>query len=234
MNDRVFWETVRNTLYFTIVFVPLNIIATLGLAMLLKEKIAGVSFFRTAIFTPVVTSIVVWAIVWKYIFQTDNGLVNSVLKFFDIVGPAWLYDLKLTMPVIILISLLKSLGFNMVIFLAALKDVPAIYYEAAELDGANRWQQMRHVTLPMITPSIFMVFIITVIASLKVFSQIHVVTQGGPGTSTYVFVYYIYQSAFRMYEFGYASAISYILFILIMALTMLQWHVRKNWVHYES
>ncbi|MCY9698178.1 carbohydrate ABC transporter permease [Paenibacillus alginolyticus] len=233
-EDPVFWDTVWNSFYFTIVFVPLNIIVTLGLALLLKEKIRGINFFRTAIFTPVVTSVVVWAVVWKYIFQTDNGLINSILKLFGITGPAWLYDLSLAMPVIIFVTLLKGLGINMVIFLAALNEVPQMYYEAAQIDGASRWKVFRNVTLPLITPSVFLVVIITMIGSLKVFGQIYVLTGGGPGTSTYVFVYYIYSLAFKEYEFGYASAIAYIMFIIILILTMIQWNVRRKWVHHEQ
>lgn len=233
-KDPVFWDTVWNSLYFTAVFVPLNLALTLGLALLLKENMRGMGFFRTSLFTPVVTSVVVWAIVWKYIFQTENGLVNSILKQLGIQGPAWLYDMALAMPVIILVTLLKSLGMNMVIFLAALSEVPRMYYEAATIDGASRWSTFRHITLPMIAPSLFLVMIITMIGSLKVFAQIYVITGGGPGTSTYVFVYYIYEQAFKLYEFGYASAISYILFFIIFLLTLLQWKVRSKWVHYEQ
>ncbi|MFC4776581.1 carbohydrate ABC transporter permease [Paenibacillus sp. GCM10023252] len=233
-EDPVFWETVTNTLYFTVGLVPLNIIITLGLALLLKDRIFGISFFRTAIFTPVVTSVVVWAIIWKYIFQTDNGLINTVLKLFGAEGPAWLYDMELAMPVVILVTLLKGLGMNMVIFLAALNDVPTMYYEAAKIDGASRWKTFTNVTLPLITPSVFLVLIITMIGSLKVFGQIYVMTGGGPGTSTYVFVYYIYEQAFKMYEFGYASAVAFILFAIILVLTLLQWTVRKRWVHHEQ
>ncbi|NOU96707.1 ABC transporter permease subunit [Paenibacillus sp. LMG 31456] len=233
-GDSVFWDTVWNSFYFSIVFVPLNIVLTLALALLLKDRILGVGFFRTAIFTPVVTSIVVWATVWKYIFQTDNGLVNSILRIFGITGPAWLYDLSLAMPTVIIITLLKGLGINMVIFLAALNDVPPMYYEAAKIDGAGRWKTFFNVTLPLITPSVFMVLIITMIGSLKVFGQIYVLTGGGPGTSTYVFVYYIYEQAFKMYEFGYASAVAFILFFIIFVLTVMQWGIRRRWVHHEQ
>ncbi|MCR8635456.1 carbohydrate ABC transporter permease [Paenibacillus radicis (ex Xue et al. 2023)] len=233
-GDSVFWATVWNSFYFSIVFVPLNIVLTLALALLLKERILGVGFFRTAIFTPVVTSIVVWATVWKYIFQTDNGLVNSILRIFGLTGPAWLYDLSLAMPTVIIITLLKGLGINMVIFLAALNDVPPMYYEAAKIDGAGRWKTFFNVTLPLITPSVFMVLVITMIGSLKVFGQIYVLTGGGPGTSTYVFVYYIYEQAFKMYEFGYASAVAFILFFIIFVLTVMQWGIRRKWVHHEQ
>lgn len=233
-DDPVFWETVGNTLYFSAGLVPLNMMMALGLALLLKNNIPGIGFFRTALFTPVVTSLVVWAIVFKYIFATEAGMVNQVLKMIGITGPAWLYNLELAMPVVIVVSVLKNVGMNMVIFLAALHDVPKMYYEAASLDGASKWKTFTNVTLPMISPSVFLALILTLIGSLKVFGQIYVMTGGGPGTSTYVLVYYIYQQAFKMYEFGYASAIAFILFFLVLVLTLVQWSVRKRWVHHEQ
>lgn len=233
-DDPVFWETVGNTLYFSAGLVPLNLSLALGLALLLKKKLPGIDFFRTALFTPVVTSLVVWSIVFKYIFATDAGLINQVLRILGLEGPAWLYHLELTMPVVIVVSVLKNVGLNMVIFLAALHDVPKMYYEAASLDGASRWKTLTNVTLPLISPSVFLALILTLIGSLKVFGQIYVMTGGGPGTSTYVLVYYIYQQAFKLYEFGYASAIAFILFFIVFLLTLLQWSVRKRWVHHEE
>jgi multiple sugar transport system permease protein len=233
-EDPVFWETVGNTLYFSAGLVPLNLIMALGLALLLKNKIPGIGFFRTAIFTPVVTSLVVWAIVFKYIFATEAGMINQLLRLLGVEGPAWLYNMELAMPVVIVVSVLKNVGLNMVIFLAALHDVPKMYYEAAELDGASRRQMLTNVTLPMISPSVFLALMLTLIGSLKVFGQIYVMTGGGPGTSTYVLVYYIYQQAFKMYELGYASAIAFILFFIVLVLTLVQWSVRKRWVHHEQ
>lgn len=234
VDDPVFWETVGNTLYFSAGLVPLNLILALSLALLLSKNIPGIGFFRTAIFTPVVTSIVVWAIVFKYIFATDAGMVNQILRLFNIDGPAWLYHMELTMPVVIVVSVLKNVGLNMVIFLAALSDVPRMYYEAAKIDGASKWKSFINVTIPMISPAIFLALILTLIGSLKVFGQIYVMTGGGPGTSTYVLVFYIYQQAFRLYEFGYASAIAFVLFIIIFVLTIIQWNIRKRWVHHEQ
>ncbi|HZG78966.1 MAG TPA: sugar ABC transporter permease [Paenibacillus sp.] len=233
-EDPVFWETVGNTLYFSAGLVPLNLMLALGLALLLKNNLPGIGFFRTAIFTPVVTSLVVWSIVFKYIFATDAGMVNQLLRLFGVEGLPWLYHMELTMPVVIVVSVLKNVGLNMVIFLAALHDVPKMYYEAANLDGASRWQTLRNVTLPLISPSVFLALILTLIGSLKVFGQIYVMTGGGPGTSTHVLVYYIYQQAFRLYEFGYASAIAFILFFMVFILTLVQWNVRKRWVHHEQ
>ncbi len=233
-NDTVFVKTIWNTLYFTVLLVPFNVIITLALALLLQKAIPGIGLFRTVIFTPVVTSFVVWAIVWKYILQTKNGLINSLLEMVGVHGPAWLYTTALAIPIVAMVTLIKGLGINMAIFLAALNDVPKMYYEAASIEGASKFQQFRNVTLPLITPSLFLVITITMIGSMKVFAQIHVMTGGGPGTSTYVFVYYIYEQAFKYFNFGYASAVSFILFFIILALTIVQWLGRRRWVHYED
>ncbi|OMF37123.1 sugar ABC transporter permease [Paenibacillus sp. FSL H8-0548] len=233
-EDPLFWKSVGQTLYFSAGLIPLNLCLALGLALLLNRKIPGIGLFRTAIFTPVVTSIVVWAIAWKYIFATDYGLINELLKLLHIEGPAWLYNFQLAMPVVIIVSVLKNVGLNMVIFLAALQDVPKMYYEAAKIDGASKYKMFTNVTMPMISPSLFLAMILTLIGSLKVFSQIQVMTDGGPGTSTYVLVYYIYQQAFKIFDFGYASAIAFILFFLVLVLTIVQWNLRKRWVHHEE
>ncbi|MFC4103421.1 carbohydrate ABC transporter permease [Paenibacillus xanthanilyticus] len=233
-EDPLFWTSIGNTLYFSAGLIPLNLLLALGLAVLLNKKIPGIGLFRTAIFTPVITSIVVWAIVWKYIFATDAGLINQILKLFGVTGPAWLYNFELAMPVVIVISVLKNVGLNMVIFLAALQDVPAIYYEAAKIDGANKSRTFWSITLPMISPSIFLALVLTLIGSLKVFTQIQVMTDGGPGTSTHVLVYYIYKQAFKNFEFGYASSIAFILFFLVLVLTLVQWNLRKRWVYHEQ
>lgn len=233
-NDPVFYKTMWNTLYFVILFLPSNIIITLALAALLKDNIPGVGFFRTAVFSPVVTTVVVWSLVWKYMLQTDNGLINIFLKMIGLEGPQWLYNTKLAIPVVVVVTLTKSLGLNMIIFINAMQDVPTMYYEASTLDGATRWQKFTKITLPMIAPSLFLVTIITIIGAMKVFGQIYSTTGGGPGDSSFVFVYYIYQQAFRYYQFGYASSISILMFIIILALTLIQWNVRKKWVYHEQ
>ncbi len=233
-SDKTFRSTMWQTLEFTVLLIPSNMILTLGLASLLKDKFKGCGFFRTAVFTPVVTSVVVWGVLWKYIFQTDNGLINSILKMMDITGPQWLMNLKMAIPISVFVTLIKGLGMNMVIFIGAMLDVPEEQYEAAELDGANKFQQFFKITLPNIAPSIFLVLILTTIGSLKVFGQVKALTNGGPGTSSYVMVFYIYQMAFQSYKFGYASAASVILFLIIVGLTILQWKMRKRWVFHED
>lgn len=233
-DDPVFWTTVGNTLYFSAGLIPLNLMLALALALLLNRRLRGIGLFRTAIFTPVVTSIVVWSIVWKYIFATEGGMVNQLLKLFDVKGPAWFYDMDLVMPIVIVVSVLKNVGLNMVIFLAALQDVPPMYHEAATIDGASRWKIFTNITFPMISPAVFLALILTLIGSLKVFGQVYVMTGGGPGTSTYVLVFYIYQQAFTLFKFGYASAIAFILFFIILVITLLQWNIRKRWVYHEQ
>lgn len=233
-NDPTFLISIKNTLYFTILLIPSNLVLCLGLAMLLFKNIKGIGLFRTAIFTPYVTNIVSWALVWKFMLQNDGGFINMVLNAFGLEGTNWLYNTHLVIPIVVLVTLLKGFGMNTIIFIGALQDVPAMYYEAASLDGASKRQQFFKITLPMISPTIFLIIIITMIGSLKVFAQINVLTQGGPGTASYVLVYYIYQIAFKMNKFGYGSAISVILFIVILGLTLLQWSVRKKWVYYED
>lgn len=233
-NDPTFVVAVKNTLYFTALLIPANLLLCLGLAMLLHKNIRGVGFFRTAIFTPYVTNVVSWALVWQFMLQSDGGFINMVLNMFGLEGTNWLYNTKLVIPIVVLVTLLKGFGMNTIIFIGALQEVPQMYYEAASLDGAGKRQQFFRITLPMISPTIFLIIIITMIGSLKVFAQINVLTQGGPGTASYVMVYYIYQVAFKMNKFGYGSALSVILFLVIMGLTLAQWSVRKKWVYYED
>lgn len=233
-SDKTFSATMLQTLQFTLLLLPSNLILTLGLAVLLKNQFKGCGFFRTAVFTPVVTSVVVWGVLWKYIFQTDNGLINALLKIVGVTGPQWLMNTALAIPISVFVTLIKGLGMNMIIFIGAMLDVSEDYYEAASLDGASKWKQFFSITLPNIAPSIFLVLILTTIGSLKVFGQVKALTNGGPGSSSYVMVFYIYQMAFKNYKFGYASAISVVLFLMIVALTILQWNLRKRWVFHES
>ena len=233
-TDKVFIDTVLQTLEFTLLLIPANLILTLALAALLSKNFRGCGLFRTAVFTPVVTSVVVWGVLWKYMFQTDVGLLNSVIRMAGGDGIQWLFNTKLAIPISSFVTLVKGLGLNMVIFIGAMQNVPEVYYEAASLDGASRWDRFYHITLPSIAPSIFLVIIMTIIRSLKVFGQIQALTGGGPGTSSYVMVYYIYQEAFQNYRFGYASSASVMLFLIIVALTLLQWGFRKRWIYHEE
>lgn len=167
-------------------------------------------------------------------FATDSGLINQLLMLFNIKGAAWLYDERLAMPAVIVTSVLKNVGLNMVLFIAAIQQVSRSLYEAAELDGAGKFKSFFNVTLPMITPTVFLTVVMTVIGSLKVFGQIYVMTQGGPSNSTKVLVYYIWEKAFKLFQMGYASALAFVLFFVVLILTLLQWQLRKRWVFNES
>ncbi|QOS76492.1 sugar ABC transporter permease [Paenibacillus sp. JNUCC31] len=234
MTDAMFWKVLANTVYFTAGLVPLNIVLALLLALLLSRSLRGIGIFRTAIFVPVMTSLIVWSIVWKLMYATESGLINQLLLMIGIKGPAWLYNQDLAMPAVIVTSVLKNVGLNMVLFIAAIQQVPRSLYEAATLDGAGKRGTFFHVTLPMITPTVFLTMVMTVIGSLKVFGQIYVMTQGGPSNSTKVLVYYIWEKAFKLFQFGYASSLAYVLFFIVLILTLLQWQLRKRWVFNEG
>ncbi|PAD17110.1 carbohydrate ABC transporter permease [Shouchella clausii] len=234
VQDPEFQQVMKNTVLFTAGLVPFNIILALGLALLLRHPLPGMSLFRTIVFVPVVTTLVVWAIVWRYMFATDFGFINSILAWFGIEPQAWLYNKNLAMPVVILTSVLKNVGLNMVLFLAALQMVPKNLYEAARIDGAGSWRQFKNITLPIISPTVFLATIITIIGAMKIFAQIFVMTKGGPESSTKVIVYYIWEKAFRLFDMGYASAAAFILFFVIFAFTLIQWWLRKRWVYNED
>ncbi|MEU5941592.1 sugar ABC transporter permease [Micromonospora sp. NPDC047548] len=223
----------RATGLFSIGLVVFNLSLALLLAVLLNQKLRGTILFRTLFFSPVVVSLVAWTIVWGFLLQ-DNGGVNSLLDTMGVDGPNWLRGEGTAMLSVIVVQVFKNVGLNMVLFLAALQGVPANLYEAAEVDGASRMRQFGLITVPLISPTILLTSIITVVGSLQVFAQIAVLTQGGPGTSTTVLVYYLYQQAFQFHHFGYGATLSILLFVIVLALTVLQWQMRKRWVFHES
>jgi multiple sugar transport system permease protein len=233
-QDSQFMVVLKNTIIFTFGLVPLNLILALTLAFLLKEKLAGIGFFRTAIFVPVVTSLVVWAIVWKYMLAPESGFVNQLLSLLGITGPAWLMNPNYAMPAVIVTSVIKNVGLNMILFLTALQQVPESLYEAADLDGAKRWRKFWNISLPLITPTIFLTMIITTIGAMKIFGQVYVMTRGGPGDSTKVLVYYIWEKAFMHFEMGYAAALAFVLFFILLIFTLVSWQIRTRWVFYEK
>jgi len=211
----------------------LNLSLALLLAVLLNQRLRGTIAFRTIFFSPVVVSLVAWTIVWGFLLQ-DNGGVNGLLRVVGADGPNWLRGETTAMISVIVVQVVKNVGLNMVLFLAALQGVPGDLYEAATIDGARRWRQFRSITVPLISPTILLTSIITVVGSLQVFAQIAVLTQGGPGTSTTVLVYYLYQQAFQFHHFGYGATLSVLLFVIVLSLTVVQWQMRKKWVFHES
>ena len=221
------------TAVFSAGLVVFNMALALLLAVLLNQNLRGTTVFRVVFFSPVVVSLVAWTIVWGFMLQANGG-VNGLLAAIGVHGPNWLRSGGTAMASVIVVQVFKNVGLNMVLFLAALQGVPHELYEAAWLDGASRWVIFRRVTLPMISPTILLTSILTVVGSLQVFAQIAVLTQGGPGTSTTVLVYYLYQQAFQFHAFGYGATISVLLFLIVLALTVLQWRMRRRWVFHES
>jgi multiple sugar transport system permease protein len=232
-HDPLFWKVLGNTLVFTAGLVPLNLVLALTLAILLMRQSIVVSFFRTVFFSPVVTSAVAWAIVWSFMLQGDQGTINQILKVFGITGPNWLLDPGWAMFWVIVTRVLKNVGLNMVLFMAALQDIPKEHMEAARVDGADSWQVVRNITIPYLAPTILLVMIITVIGSLNVFDHIMLLTGGGPSNATMVLSYYVYYTAFKVYDTGYASSIAVVLFLVSLGLTVLQWSMRKRFIDNE-
>lgn len=233
-KDPYFYKVLINSLTFSVGLVIMNVTLALALALLLYRNIRGMVFFRTLFFSPVVTSTVAWVLVWSFMFQGEQGTINQLLKLVGINGPNWLGNTNWAMFSVIFVRVIKNVGLNMVILLAALKDVPQELLEAAKVDGANLFQSTRKITIPLLAPTILLVVIITLIGSMNVFDHIMLLTAGGPANSTLVLAYYVYYQAFLTNEVGYASALAVILFIVVLLLTFLQWKMRKKWVYYEQ
>jgi multiple sugar transport system permease protein len=234
-QDPTFWVCVRNTLYYTVVSVPVGTILALLLALVMNRPLRGISIYRAIYFLPVVSSGVAVALMWQWLYQPDFGLINQVLGWlFPHLSPIrWLSSPVWAMPAIIILSVWQNLGFNMIIFLAGLKGISREYYEAAQIDGAGRWAQLRYVTVPQLSPVTFLVVILGIIGSFQVFDYAFVLTQGGPVDATRTIVYYLFQNGFQWFNMGYAAAIAYILFIMTLVITAVQFLVQRYWVHYE-
>ena len=230
-HDKNFKEAFWHTIVYVVCNVPFTLIFSLGLAMLLNSKVFGRNFFRTVSFFPYVASLVAVAAVWNFLFNPSMGPVNQVLSALGVESlPKWAAGKDTAMMTVIMFSVWKNMGYYMVIFLAGLQGVNPELYEAASLDGANKWQQFRNVTLPQLAPTTFFVTIMVVIASFKVYNEVYMITQGGPGTSTLVLVYQIYNEAFvGPPEYGYASAISMVLFAMVLAVTLIQFRGEKKY-----
>jgi len=227
-NDPVFYQVLWNTLYYALVSTIFSIILPLILAVALNGKIKGSGFFKTAYFIPFVTPMIVIGIVWTWIFDPNYGILNWVLGVDDNIK--WLYDKDFAMPALIIVSVWKNIGYNMVIFLAGLQTIPESINEASEIDGATGIKKFFLVTFPLLSPTVFFVSIMTTISSFHVFDLIYLMTEGGPENSTTVMVYWLYKQAFEFFNIGKASAIAYVLFVIILCLTYIQWITRKKWV----
>lgn len=231
-SDQVFWKVLWNTIYYSLGTVPVGIGISLFLAIALNQKIKGVKIFRAVYFLPVISSTVAVAVVWQWLYNPEFGLINYLLYLMGANGPSWLTSTTWAMPAVIIMSIWKNLGFNMLLFLAGLQGIPEVYYEAARIDGANWWQQFRKITLPLLSPTMLFVVVMSVINSFQVFDQIYIMTGGGPARSTSVLVHYLYQNAFQYFRMGEASAIAYVLFFLVFIITVIQLRRSKRWVVY--
>ena len=229
LNDPLFWTALKNTFYYVIVAGPLSVGVSLGAAILLNSKIVKFkSIFRLTYFIPVVTNLVAVAIVWRFIYHPRFGLLNYLLGFFGINPIDWLGDPNWAMPAIILMSVWKNFGYNMIIFIAGLQNIPDYLYEAAMMEGANAWQQFKKITIPMLAPTTIFISIITMIGFFQLFAEPYVMTQGGPLNSTLSIVQYMYQEGFKWWNMGYSASIAFVLFFIIFIVTMVQLKLQKN------
>jgi multiple sugar transport system permease protein/alpha-1,4-digalacturonate transport system permease protein len=228
-HDKLFWTSLWHTFYYTIVHIPLTMAAALGLALLLNRKMRGVAFFRTAAFFPYITSIVALTYVWNLLFSPKFGPINAALRWLGIGDPpGWSVDSDWAMPAVIIVGTWREMGYYMLLYLAGLQTIPSQLYEAARVDGATSWQRFWHVTMPGLRHTTFLVTVLLTIGSFKVFDVILLLTQGGPGQSTYVLSQYIYQKGFVENQFGYASAVAVVLFAICFVVTIIQYRVNKR------
>lgn len=229
LGDRLFWAAMKNTLVYTVLFVPLSMIVSLAVAVVMNQKLRGVWFFRTLFFMPVISSWVAVSIIWITLLDPQAGILNYVLSLVGLPPVNWLGDPSSALFAIVIIAIWKGLGFQMVIWLAGLQAIPQELQEAAAIDGATRWQSFWRISLPLLAPTTFFLAITGVIGSFQVFSPVYVITGGGPRGSTDVVVYHIYTRAFKSFDMGYASAQAWVLFAVIFAATLIQlWYRRRQ------
>ena len=229
-----FWKVLKNTFTYIILYIPLMLIVSISVAGLLSQKRRGVGAFRVIYYIPVLTSWVAASLIWKSILAPQYGAMNNILALFGVEGPGWLLDEKWAMPAIVLVSVWKDMGFFGLILLSGMVGINRSYYEAAEIDGAGAWTRFLKITLPLLTPSIFYVLIVSLINSFQLFPQIMIMTDGGPNGATQVMVERIYKYGFRYFKMGYASAFSWILFVIILIFTAIQMRGQKRWVNYDT
>lgn len=234
LQDPEFWAALKHTFQFGIVYMPLVLVLALGGAVLLNRKLKGINFFRSIYFLPVVSSWVAVSIIWQLMLNPDVGIVNQFLALFGIEGPAWLFDEATAMFCVSIASVWKDTGFLMIVFLGGLQTISPTLYEAASIDGAKSSKQFFSITLPMLAPTMFFTTFIALKTSFQVFDQVMIMTGGGPGGSTETMVQYIYNSAFQYNEFGYAAAMSIVLFIIILSITLVQKKLQSRWDYHEN
>jgi multiple sugar transport system permease protein len=230
-EDPLFWKSLGNVLYYTLLAVPLGIAFGVALALLLDARIRGLSIYRTIFFLPTIVPAVATSVLWIWLLNPRIGLVNMLLRLFGVEGPMWLGSPDWSKPSLVLMGV-WGVGGSMIIYLAGLKDIPVSLYEAALVDGANAWQRLRHVTLPMLTPVIFFNLVMGMIGAFQYFTQAFIMTGGGPQDSTLFYALQLFYQAFQYLKFGYASAMAWVLFVIVVAVTALLFRSQKKWVHY--
>jgi len=227
-----FWQVLRNTFYFSVGTVALILILSMGLAMILDMKLRGIAFFRSLYFVPHLTPMVAVATLWMFMYDPNDGIINELLGWIGIKGPSWLLSTTWAMPALIFMKTWKAIGYYTVLFLAGLQAIPLDLYHAAKVDGATALQRIRHITLPLLSPTTLFVLVISIISSFQDFDQVYVMTRGGPVGSTNVLVYYLYEQAFQLYRVGMGSAVAVVLLLLLLIFTMIQLRISRRWVHY--
>jgi multiple sugar transport system permease protein len=232
-TDNLFWQALKVTTLYTLASVPLGLILAFVLALLINTKVKGIAFFRTIYYLPSIVPAVAAAVLWAWIFNTEFGLLNAVLRFFGIPRIAWLQDPSFALWALVMMNL-WTLGSAMIIYLAGLQGIPDVYYEAAEIDGAGRWKQLWHITIPLLSPVIFFNLILSIIGTFQVFTAGFLITDGGPQNATLFYVLYLYRNGFEYLDMGYSAALAWVLFLIIMMLTLLVFRYVGGMIHYED
>jgi multiple sugar transport system permease protein len=232
-QDPLFWQSLKVTTLYAAIAVPLGLATSLLLAMLMNQKIRGVTIFRTVYYLPAVISGVAVSLLWRWIFNPEFGILNVLLDYLGIQGPNWLLDADWALPSLMLMSL-WGIGGGIIIYLAGLQGIPSELYEAVEIDGGSGWAKFLHITIPMISPVIFFNLVTGIIWTFQEFTRVYVMTGGGPSNATLFYGLYLYRNAFRYFEMGYASALAWVLLLIILALTVLLFRTARWWVYYES
>lgn len=232
-DDRLFGLSLYNTFYFVILSVPLNLFVAFLIALLLSVQVRGINLYRTLYYLPVITPAVASALTWGMLFSGDFGLVNAVLRALGLPTFNWLFNPQITKLIFVIMGL-WGVGGSVIIFLAGLQNVPRVLYEAASIDGANLWHLFLHITVPMMTPLIFFNLVLGIIGTFQVFTGAYIITAGGPANSTLFYVLYLYNNAFKFFKMGYASALAWVLFVIILIFTIIQLRMARLWVFYEA
>ncbi len=232
-RDPLFWTSLKVTSSYVVMALPLQLVGGLALSLLLNIKVRGMNVYRTIFYIPAVISGVAVALMWMWLMQPDYGVINSLLALVGIQGPKWFWDPKWALPSVAIMSVWK-VGGGAVIYLAGLQNIPPHLYEAAEIDGAGRWPRFWHITVPLLTPTIFFQLIVGLIEAFKVFTEAFVITKGGPLNATYFYMLYLYEEAFQNFNMGYASALAWVLTLIILTSTIILHVTSSRWVYYEA